>query len=133
MVTSFEIIKHVESRLRTLPIEFYQLIRNNCMTILNKFNNTKNRVCNSNNELHKSYNLTKSFMSEHPELIFTTAHKGNVTVAMDKVAYEFGMKEMLGDDSTYIVVERDPTNKIVTQLHETLVRWKNRSYINDVA
>ena len=42
------------------------------------------------------------FISEHPNIIFTHADKGNVTVALDKDAYLNKMTTLLSDVDTYI-------------------------------
>ena len=40
------------------------------------------------------------------------------------------MNDILNDQSIYIVVNKDPTNKITTEIHNLLNNQKNKGYIN---
>lgn len=42
------------------------------------------------------------------------------------------MLDMFGDTTTYTVVSRDPTNKMKNDLHNMLLGWKTKKYINNV-
>lgn len=55
-----------------------------------------------------------------------------MTVEMDRVEYDRSMSELLSDCDTYSVVNRDPTNMMISELHGMLTRWKRRSYINEL-
>ena len=55
---------------------------------------------------------TRVFLSAHPNIVFTLADKGNVTVAMDRDAYKNKMTALLGDSDTYVSIKKDPTKKL---------------------
>ena len=48
------------------------------------------------------------------------ADKGNVTVVLDRSAYQSKMEELVGDCTTYAKIDRDPTSKVQTGLQKTL-------------
>ena len=72
----------------------------------------------------------KEFMRINPNIIFTKADKGNVTVAIERTEYVNKMEAMLSDTNTYVVVKKDPRRKIISSLHEFLARWKKHEYIS---
>ncbi|EFN72059.1 hypothetical protein EAG_00285, partial [Camponotus floridanus] len=55
--------------------------------------------------------------------------KGNITVALDKDNYIHKIEELLQDKETYMVVEKNPINKLISNLRTLLTRWKNNGYI----
>lgn len=61
--------------------------------------------------------------------MFTRADKGNITVAMDKLDYTNKMNDLLDDSNTYTIVPRNPVNKLITDLHNLLMRWERHGYI----
>ena len=58
----------------------------------------------------------KWFISENPEILITRADKGNTTVIMNRESYRRKMYEILNDQSTYILINKDPINKIPTKI-----------------
>lgn len=72
----------------------------------------------------------EKFLSEHPDIIVIRADKGNVTVALDRANYLNKMSVMLGDRNTYVIVNRDPINKISNCLNDLINRWKKKDYIS---
>ena len=71
-------------------------------------------------------------MSAHPNIIFTHADKGNVTVALDKDAYSNKMTTLLSDVDTYVLINKNPTKKLTTTLRSMLTRWKTKNYISEI-
>lgn len=51
-------------------------------------------------------------MKNNPEIIFTHADKGNVTVALNGNLYKHKIKEMLSDSDTYTRVDKDPIKNL---------------------
>ena len=50
---------------------------------------------------------------------------------MNKTDYNTKIENLLSDDSTYIKLEKDPTNDINLQLKSILSTWKSKKIIND--
>ncbi|KYN35720.1 hypothetical protein ALC56_09920 [Trachymyrmex septentrionalis] len=59
---------------------------------------------------------TRIFVSAHPNIIFTHADKGNVTVALDKDAYLNKMITLLSDVDTYVLINKDPIKKLMKSI-----------------
>ncbi|XP_055691261.1 uncharacterized protein LOC129794533 [Lutzomyia longipalpis] len=65
---------------------------------------------------------TKDFLKENgKEITVVCADKGNKTVIMDRSAYEDKMKALVGDQDSYKLLNRDPTQKYQRMVNE-LVR-----------
>ena len=122
--------------------EFYKKIEASTKVILRDekkktfkaFCETFNRNNNCKYVFNKVLNMesdTRTFVSAHPNIIFTHADKGNVTIAMDRDAYMTKMTTLLGDLDTYVPVKKDPTKKLTTSLRSMLTTWKTKGYIND--
>lgn len=60
------------------------------------------------------------------------ADKGNVTVALKKTEYTNKMNALLEDNNTYSILKKDPTKKLIRDLHDLLARWKKLEYITDL-
>lgn len=90
-------------------------IINNLISSFSQTNPTHKKL----SSLHFS---TKRFINNNPEIIITRADKGNITVAIDKKTYEQKMLELLEDKDTYIIVKKDPTNKLINNVHDLLSR-----------
>lgn len=80
--------------------------------------------------LQQSFKNTKKFLEENKELYILKADKGGCTVAMSRRDYIEKTETMLGDDSTYKILEVDPTAKLQRLLNETLKRLKNSKDIS---
>jgi len=74
--------------------------------------------------------ITKNFMKENTDILFTKADKGNATVAIDINEYNNKMKEMFSDPDTYLVVERDPLKKLGDNVRNLLMSWLKKEYID---
>jgi len=56
-------------------------------------------------------------MQKNPDVIFTRADKGNVTVALNKNVYIKKIEELLHDKETYLVIKRNPALSIEKNLN----------------
>jgi len=61
----------------------------------------------------------------NPNILFTRADKGNVTVALNKNVYIDKIVSMLQDKDTYSIINRNPIRKISVRLRDLLKRRKN--------
>ena len=52
-----------------------------------------------------------------------------MTVAMERHDYLTKMTNLLNDEDTYMVVKKDPTKRLISQLHDILTLWKNKEYM----
>lgn len=118
----FECIKNIEHNTRKFPIDKRIEITNHSIPILNDLVNTPIFTTPNDENLFRLKKDTKEFTVSHPNIIFTRADKGNVTVALDKDIYILKIKDMLSDNETYTEIQRDPTNKLTKSLTDMLTR-----------
>jgi len=105
-------------------------IRNEAIPILLKFNNA-DLVHNTHiDSINKWVGMTRTFIKDNPNILFTRADKGNTTVVLDKDEYTHKMEAMLSDSDTYTKISKDPTNKLTTGMRTLLMRWKKSDYID---
>ena len=127
--TLLEFIKHIEHNISKYRNNIHVAIRNRSVSILECLFRSGRRV-NINDQLIKDWlRATGRFVREHPDILFTRADKGNVTVALDKKDYIFKMENMLSDESTYVKVPNDPVLKLTKEARSLLSNWKEKGYI----
>jgi len=61
-------------------------------------------------------------------VIITRADKGNTVVTLDKMDYTDKMERNLSDTDTYILLQRNPINKLIENLKKILKRWLENGY-----
>ena len=63
--------------------------------------------------------------------LIISADKGNCTVVMDRKDYDDKVKELLGDESTYKVLKKDPTKKTERDMNGILLKMKREGTIGE--
>jgi len=99
MKLTFEFIKSLENNTRKFPIDKQISITNHSISILNNLTFSLRYQSQNDVQLLKMAEDTKKFTKSHPNVIFTRADKGNVTVAL-KDFYIIQINEMLQDKIT---------------------------------
>jgi len=74
--------------------------------------------------------LTKKFVKDNPDILFTRADKGNTVVALDRDDYLNKMKTYLSDSDIYIRLKHDPAKKLLDDLKILLKRWSSLKYVS---
>ena len=85
----------------------------------------QNLALNTNNYNNGSLNLTTQILQTK---LFI---KSNKTIIMNKTDYNTTIQNLLSDNSTYIKLEKDPTNNINLQLKSILLSWTSKKIIID--
>jgi len=114
-----------------MPIENRIAITNHSIPILNNIIFSPITTFPIDKLLLKMESNTRAFLSEHANVLFTHADKGNVTVALDREVYMDKMITLLSDGDTYSRINKDPTRKLTTALRSMLIRWKTKNYISE--
>ncbi|XP_039313958.1 uncharacterized protein LOC113005816 [Solenopsis invicta] len=81
-------------------------------------------------ELLRMKRATSEFCKLNPNVIFTRADKGNITVAMDRLDYINNMEQLLHDKETYSIIKNNPIKKVEKDLNTTLKRWYDKEFIS---
>jgi len=125
-----EFIKDVESDLALKKSEKQTFIRNMAIPQLYKFLKSIPSSDPHVTRLAHLYNVTKRYLQDNPNIIFTKADKGNITVALEKCSYIEKVEELLKDVNTYTVIKKNPTKAIENTLNNTLKIWLSKDYIS---
>lgn len=130
-ITTINLLKNVECNIIRLPAQIRQTLRNRSFSIINKFHKSSIVRSPIDKQCLHALKITKQFIVNNPNILFTRADKGNVTVAMDRNDYLSKMSMLLADNNTYTIVNKNPIRKLIGNLHNLLVRWKARDYISN--
>ncbi|XP_018368554.1 PREDICTED: uncharacterized protein LOC108764709 [Trachymyrmex cornetzi] len=131
--TLVEFIKHIENNIYGRPNNVVNFFRNKSIPFLDKIKNEFPKFSSTDKLLSDWFRISKEFVNSHPEILISIADKGNVTVVLDRSEYVAKMEMMLSDIDTYSKIDKDPTKKLIGDIRNLLVRWKNRQYIDDTA
>jgi len=115
-----ECIKSFENSLNRIRSNNRNSLRNKLFPLLKDIKNDNKSGLDL--DILASVSSTKKFIVNNPDVIFTKADKGNTTVALDRMDYNKKMEINLSDNNTYILVQRNPINKIIEELKRTLKR-----------
>jgi len=125
-----EFIKDIECNMTAHKIHNQVLIRNTAIPQFHKFlKNTPPKNIINENLLHLQH-ITQQFCRDNPNIIFTKADKGNITVALDKGHYISEIKDLLKDTNTYMMVKKNPIKSMERDLNNFLKVWLQKGYIN---
>jgi len=126
-ITQF--IKNIENNITKLDTDIQTEIRNRCMPMLH--NLLSKTVYNqpTDKKIITRLELTKKFLNNNPNILFTRADKGSITVALDKNEYINKIEDMLSDTDTYIKINKNPIKKLTNETRVLLAGWKTKEYI----
>lgn len=94
-----------------------ELIRFHYIHIFSKFLPSNFKFNDIDKELLFKSKILSEFWKNHPDILFTRADKGNVTVAVDRISYVNNINILLSDESTYIKIKRNPVKNIENTLN----------------
>jgi len=112
-----EFIKDIEGNANRVNTHKQIKIRNIATAQLNKFLHRKTQKNVIDNNILSMVKSTTEFMQKNPDVIFTRADKGNVTVALNKNVYIKKIEELLHDKETYLISKRNPALSIEKNLN----------------
>ena len=73
---------------------------------------------------------TFSFLKSNPNIFFTEADKGNVTVGMSRVDYKSKRLTLFGEESTYKIIRRNPIRRLQKSVYKILSDFNENDYLN---
>lgn len=95
------------------------LIRSNAINIITNHCNSLERF-DKYDRIIKDFNKTKHFLKNNDNLMVSKSDKGNSTVLIWKDEYFSHMNNMLDDEGTYKLINKDPTPKFQTEANKIL-------------
>jgi len=124
-----ELIKNLENNSNKLPIDTFETVRNRSISILNNLTSYHSMHKYNNTRMFHLLKTTKNFLRNNPQVIFTRADKGNITVALDQADYSQSISQMLQDTDTYDIINKDPIRNLTNKTRELLTRWLKHNFI----
>jgi len=124
-----EFIKDTENHNKHISETVKSKIRNTIIPFFHRLVHNKNSKHKIENTLKDLKNATIKFCNSNPNIVFTRADKGNVTVAINKDEYINKIEIMLQDQDTYIPIKKNPIKSIEKSLNNTLKKWFQNNYI----
>jgi len=115
-----EMIKNLENNSNKLPIDTFEIVRNRSISILNNLPTYCSKLNDNNRRLFHLHKTTNKFLKNNPQLIFTKADKGNITVALDQAEYTQSISRILQDTDTYDIINKDPVRNLTNKTRELL-------------
>ena len=82
------------------------------------------------NLLPKTFNALIA-LKKDPDRLVLSPDKGNCVVAMDKQQYQYKALSLLNEESTYAVLDSDPTSKTQRKLNKMSLDLKKTSKNGD--
>jgi len=125
-----EFIKDLECHNRHFSDTDKAKIRNTVVPFFHRFIHKKAGENVIEKTLSSLEKLTNSFCKNNPDIIFTRADKGNVTVALNKEVYNKRMEELLQDKNTYEIIKKNPINNIEKKLNYIIKQWFQKEFIS---
>jgi len=122
--------------IKALENNFYKHKLNNNNTFRNmpfplikkiKYNDNTNKI---DRDILAAFSTTKKFVANNPKVIITRADKSNTVVTLDNMDYIDKLERNLSDTDTYILLQRNPINKLIENLKKILKRWLENEYIS---
>jgi len=124
--TIIEVVKNIENNTNKFP-ETQLIIRNRIIPIINNLASSSSHNDFLSTKISQLVKNTKLFSKNNPNILFTRADKGNITVALDRDMYTDKITKMLQDKDTYTKINENPIWKISDE-HCLLKKWKDWIY-----
>jgi len=130
--TTVNFVKHIKKNLFKSLDEISEPIRNQSTTIIKRLILSNPKLDNNKKLLFSWYHSTENFIKEHPEILFTKANKGNITVALKIDDYLSKMADIFSDANTYKIINNNPIKKLSYNLRTLFFRWKKEDFKVDI-
>lgn len=127
--TIFNMFKDLESSLKHtyLDDDSINTIRNKIVNSIEKNCNKKIHISINDRILNENIQKTKQYIQNNKDrVLFTKADKGNITVAIDRQNYIEKVESNLSDAKYYVLLKRNPLNKLIKDTNSMLENWNNK-------
>jgi len=125
-----EFIKDIENHNRYITETEKSKIRNTTIPFFHRLIHKKVSENKIDKTLISLKNSTLRFCKNNPNIMFTRADKGNVTVAINREEYINKIELMLQDENTYVTVKKNPMKNIEKNLNSTIKKWFQKDFIS---
>jgi len=126
-----QLIKNIENNIIKLHPDIQKEIRNRSVPIMHNLMSSSLHMDINDRRIVELLKSTSNFIKNNPDIIYTRADKGNITVALNRIEYLSKMENMFNDTETYDRINKDPLKKITNDIRLLLTSWKTKGYINN--
>ena len=112
-----------------LPVSKQSEIRKKVVLNLRTGFKQQRHVNINDRKLNTKIAKTKACIKNNPDVVFTTSHKGNVTVCLQKTEYQEKMLKLLSDTNIYEIIKKNPLKKLQTNTSTILKNLNNNNYL----
>lgn len=126
-----DIVANLEPAIQELEPEERMIARNSLCNALTNFKTAPRRFTSFEKVIRKQFMEAKKFLKEHPDILVTSADKGKITVLMSKLDYDAKMRVLLDENSTYTILDDDPTKRIEGRCNRLILKWKRLELISE--
>ena len=123
-IPTAEFVTAVEDSITKLSAEEKLTVRARVSEVLSRAHPPASNILSSEMKALQDLRKDKS-------RLIISADKGNCTVVMDRKDYHEKVKELLGDESTYKVLKKDPTKKTERDMNGILLKMKREETIGE--
>ncbi|XP_044766183.1 uncharacterized protein LOC123322305 [Coccinella septempunctata] len=122
-----ELIKDVESFIQALSLGENErnVIRSRCTRVIQNFMDRPRAP----DPLGIYYHITSKFVRDKPDILVSRSDKGNTTVVMYREEYIQEVSRLLSDDTTYRILNKDPTRKTQENINKFLKTLRDEQMI----
>ncbi|XP_044749314.1 uncharacterized protein LOC123310022 isoform X2 [Coccinella septempunctata] len=124
-----ELIKDVECFIQAIPLEENEKngARSRCARIIQNFIDKPKAP----DPLKMYYHITSKFIKDNPDILVSKSDKGNTTVVMYREEYTREVNNLLSDNHTYSILNKDPTKKTQDNINKFLITLKDEKMITE--
>jgi len=96
-----QVIKNIENNIKNLQPDTQKEIRNRSVPLIHNLMSSSLYRDTSDHKIINLLNTTNNFLKMNPNIIYTRADKGNITVVLNRNDYINKVEEMLRNKETY--------------------------------
>jgi len=125
-----QLIKNIENNIIKLDPDIQKEIRNRSVPLIHNLMSTSLYGDTNDRKIIQLINITNNFIKMKPNIIYTRADKGNITVALNRTDYINELEKIFSDKDTYELIKKDPIIKLTNETRCLLAGWKSKGYIS---
>jgi len=126
-----ETLKNFEINYNRIPGGALEMTRISVVNSLQRFLGVRKYVNFVDRYILRGFSLCSEFLHDNDDLLVTKADKGQVTVVMDRCDYVNKMESLLGDQSTYRELKKDPIRKLTNKINTLVKSWRDNDITNE--
>lgn len=125
-ISIFQIIAEIEDILKLITVNTNQK-RAKIINILTNYFNSPTE----DNYLQKTYNLTKKFLKNNPEIYLIKADKSESSVLINKTDFNNKLNDILNNENDYKILNKNPTSNLTNIINKKISNLIENNYLTE--